>query len=70
MTSIADPLLRGLTGAAVVVLVAVDFLLTRRPHEVTHARGRRLVGLLRGPAARLRRLDLEPLRLRAAASST
>jgi TerC family integral membrane protein len=33
--TIADPLLWGLTIAAVVVLVAVDFLLTRRPHEVT-----------------------------------
>ena len=35
MTSIADPLLWGLTVAAVVVLVAVDFLLTRRPHDVS-----------------------------------
>jgi tellurite resistance protein TerC len=33
--SIADPLLWGLTVAAVVALVAVDFSLTRRPHEVT-----------------------------------
>ncbi len=34
MTTIADPLLWGLTVAAVVVLVAVDFAITRRPHEV------------------------------------
>jgi TerC family integral membrane protein len=33
--SIADPLLWGITIAAVVVLLAVDFLLTRRPHEVS-----------------------------------
>jgi len=35
MTTIADPLLWGITLAAVVVLVGVDFALTRRPHEVT-----------------------------------
>jgi tellurite resistance protein TerC len=35
MTSIADPLLWGITIAAVVVLLGVDFLLTRRPHEVS-----------------------------------
>ena len=35
MTSIADPLLWGVTIAAVVVLLGVDFLLTRRPHEVS-----------------------------------
>ncbi len=35
MPSIADPLLWGITIAAVVVLLAVDFLLTRRPHEVS-----------------------------------
>src|SRR6476659_671238 len=34
VTSIADPLLWGVTIAAVVVLVGADFLLTRRPHEV------------------------------------
>jgi tellurite resistance protein TerC len=33
--SIADPLLWGITIAAVVVLLGVDFLLTRRPHEVS-----------------------------------
>jgi len=33
--SIADPLLWGLTVAAVVALVGVDFALTRRPHEVS-----------------------------------
>jgi TerC family integral membrane protein len=35
VTSIADPLLWGVTIAAVVVLLGVDFLLTRRPHEVS-----------------------------------
>ena len=35
MTSIADPLLWGTTIAAVVILLGVDFLLTRRPHEVS-----------------------------------
>jgi tellurite resistance protein TerC len=35
VTSIADPLLWGITVAAVVVLLGVDFLLTRRPHEVS-----------------------------------
>ncbi len=35
MPSIADPLLWGITIAAVVVLLGVDFLLTRRPHEVS-----------------------------------
>src|SRR3954469_19684349 len=35
VTSIADPLLWGITIAAVVVLLGVDFLLTRRPHEVS-----------------------------------
>ena len=35
MSTIADPLLWGITIAAVVVLLAVDFALTRRPHEVS-----------------------------------
>ena len=35
MPTIADPQLWGLTLAAVAALVAVDFLLTRRPHEVS-----------------------------------
>jgi len=35
MSTVADPLLWGITIAAVVVLVAIDFALTRRPHEVT-----------------------------------
>ncbi len=35
MASIADPMLWGITIAAVVVLLGVDFLLTRRPHEVS-----------------------------------
>ncbi|HYY10568.1 MAG TPA: TerC family protein [Kineosporiaceae bacterium] len=35
MSSIADPLLWGVTVAAVVALLGVDFALTRRPHEVT-----------------------------------
>jgi TerC family integral membrane protein len=34
MSSVADPLLWGITIAAVVVLLGVDFALTRRPHEV------------------------------------
>ena len=35
MTSIASPTLWWLTIAAVVVLLAVDFVATRRPHEVS-----------------------------------
>ena len=35
MSTVADPLLWGITIVAVVVLVAIDFALTRRPHEVT-----------------------------------
>ncbi len=35
MSTVADPLLWGITIAAVVVLLGVDFALTRRPHEVT-----------------------------------
>jgi TerC family integral membrane protein len=35
MSTVADPLLWGITIAAVVVLVGVDFALTRRPHEVS-----------------------------------
>jgi TerC family integral membrane protein len=35
MSTVADPLLWGITVAAVVVLVGVDFALTRRPHEVS-----------------------------------
>ena len=35
MTSIADPLLWGVTIAAVVILLGVDFLVTRKPHEVS-----------------------------------
>jgi TerC family integral membrane protein len=35
MSTVADPLLWGVTVAAVVVLLGVDFALTRRPHEVT-----------------------------------
>ena len=35
MATIADPTLWWITLGAVVALLAVDFLLTRRPHEVS-----------------------------------
>jgi TerC family integral membrane protein len=35
VSTVADPLLWGITIAAVVVLLGVDFALTRRPHEVS-----------------------------------
>jgi tellurite resistance protein TerC len=35
ISTVADPLLWGVTLAAVVVLLGVDFALTRRPHEVS-----------------------------------
>jgi tellurite resistance protein TerC len=35
VSTVADPLLWGITVAAVVVLLGVDFALTRRPHEVS-----------------------------------
>ena len=44
--------------AAVVLLLAVDFLLTRRPHEVSMREALGLVGVLRRAAARLRWLRL------------
>ena len=52
-----------ITLAAVVVLVAVDFAADPPPARGDPARGRRLVGLLRRAAARLRRLGLGRVRL-------
>ena len=40
LTSIATPTMWMLTIAGVLVLLAVDFLLTRKPHEVTTREGR------------------------------
>ena len=49
--SIATPTLWALTIGAVLALLVVDFVATRRPHEVVHAGGPGLVGLLRRPPA-------------------
>ena len=47
------PLLWGVTIGAVVALFVVDFLITRRPHEVSMKEARRLVLVLRRDPARL-----------------